>query len=280
MSKTKLSIIAALALVLALIWLKPLDSIAEHHVESGFQRALTTFAVARTLNGVLSVVQSASIGVNVGVGGSLHPGAILEPLDDLVEQFSSIMLAATLSFALQGLMLHVASAWPVSVLISVFLIAWGLLGIRRKSMPVWLPRIALGLLFIRLSVPLLALASEGTYQLLFARDYAKWQAQIEVTKIPDNEAQPGESFSDRAKRWWAQSAEIDNKLQALKTKAEALAEHCIRLAAVFILQTAVLPLLFYWLVIWLYRLLIRSTFAASRPDRIEGSATPSLPVTT
>lgn len=256
--RTKLLIAVAVAIALALIWLKPLDAMAERHVESGFQRALVTFAAARTLNAVLSVVQSASVGLSVGVGGSIHPGAVLEPLDDLVEQFSGIMLAATLSFALQALMLNVSAAWPLSALLTIFLLGWALCHWRGKTMSPWVPRLALGLLCVRLAVPLLALASEATYQLVFAKDYAESQTQIVVAEIPDNDVRPDESLTDRAKRWWAQTAQINQKLEELKAKAERLAEHVIRLAAIFIVQTAVLPLLFFWLVVWLYRAAIGS----------------------
>ncbi|HKO87887.1 MAG TPA: hypothetical protein VJU83_05135 [Burkholderiales bacterium] len=267
--RNKLLIVAALSLVLALIWLQPLDTMAQRHVESGFQRALTTFAVARTLNAVLSVVQSTSVGVHVGVGASVHPGAILEPIDDLIEQFSAIMLVATLSFAAQGLMLHVASAWPVSALLTVFLISWGFLRARGARMSPWLPRLAIGLLCLRLSVPMLAMVSEATYQLVFSQDYAISQGQLEIAKIPDNEALPDESFTDRAKRWWSQSTEINKKVEALKAKAEALVEHVIRLAAIFIVQTAVLPLLFFWFVLWLYRGLTRSPWIRQQPRRLQ-----------
>jgi hypothetical protein len=258
--RNKLLVVAALALVLALIWLQPLDAMAQRHVESGFKRALTTFAAARTLNAVLSVVQSTSIGVHIGVAGSVHPGAILEPLDDLIEQFSAVMLAATLSFAAQGLMLHLATAWPVSVLLTVVLIGWGLRRMQGKPMSSWLPRLALGLLCLRLSVPLLALASEATYQLVFAGDYKASQAQIDGVDIPDNEIRADETFAERAKRWWAESKEINKKIEAVKAKAESLVEHVIKLAAIFIVQTAVLPLLFFWSMLWLYRALAKSAF--------------------
>lgn len=268
--RNKLLIVAALALTLALIWLQPLDAMAQRHVESGFQRGLTTFAAARTLNAVFSVVQSTSVGVHVGVGASVNPGAILEPLDDLVEQFSNIMLVATLSFAGQALMLHVASAWPVSALLTVVLLGWGLRRMQGKTLSPWLPRLALGLLCLRLSVPLLALASEATYQLVFAGDYAASQAQIEGIKVPDNEVRPNESFAERAKRWWSESTELNKKVETLKAKAEALVEHVIRLSAIFIVQTAVLPMLFFWLMLWLYRALISSTFVRqTEPKRLQ-----------
>lgn len=254
-ARKNLTMIPVLALVLALVWLKPIDALAERHVETGFQRALTTFAAARALNAVLSAVQSASVSVGVGVGASAHPGAILEPIDDLVEQFSALMLAATISFAAQRLLLEIFGAWPVSILLSVALIAWSALRWRGRSFPAWLPKLALGLLCLRLAVPMLALGSEATYQLLLARDYEASQVEIKKADLPDTAAEPGEALGNKFKRWWSESTDVARKVDTLRSRADGLVTHLVRLAAVFIVQTIVLPLLFLWLLLCLYRTL-------------------------
>ena len=72
------------AVGLAVVWLKPLDALAERHVESGLQRAAITFAAARGLNALLSLAQSAAVSGGVFVEASANPGALLEPIDDLL----------------------------------------------------------------------------------------------------------------------------------------------------------------------------------------------------
>lgn len=254
-ARKNLMLIPALALALALIWLKPLDVLAERHVETGFQRALTTFAAARALNAILSAVQSASVSVGVGVGASAHPGAILEPIDDLIEQFSALMLAATISFAAQRLLIEIFSAWPVSVLVSCALVAWLALRLRRRLLPAWLPKLSLALLCLRLAVPILALGSEATYQLLLARDYETSQAEIKNAELPDTAAEPGEALGNKFRRWWSESTDVARKIDAIKSKADGLVAHLVKLAAVFVVQTMALPLMFLWLLLWLYRAL-------------------------
>ena len=54
-------LIGALALVVSLTGLA--DRVGEQAVESGLQRALVAFAIARSLNGVISVVQGTEIAV-------------------------------------------------------------------------------------------------------------------------------------------------------------------------------------------------------------------------
>lgn len=254
-ARRNLTLIPLLALVLVLVWLKPIDAFAERHVETGFQRALTTFAAARALNAILSTVQSASVSVGLGVGVSAHPGAILEPIDDLVEQFSALMLAATISFAAQRLLLEIFGAWPVSILLSGVLIAWCSLRWQGRSLPTWLTRIALGLLCLRLAVPVLAIGSEATYQLLLARDYEASQSQIKSSDLPDTTAEPGEGLGNKFKHWWSENTDLSRKVDTLRSRADGLVVHIVKLAAVFIVQSMVLPLLFLSLLLRLYRTL-------------------------
>src|SRR6478752_5976326 len=114
----KAVLISILVVMLASVWLRPLDATAREYVDTGFKRALVTFASARALNALISLAQSATVSVQVGAGGSIQPGAVLDPIDDLVEQFSLVMLAATLSFAIQSLLISVLGAWPISVLLT------------------------------------------------------------------------------------------------------------------------------------------------------------------
>lgn len=250
-----------LAGLLALAWLRPLDTWAGQQVDAGLKRALATYAAARTLNAVISTVRSVSVSVGVGVGASVNPGAVLEPIDDLVEQFSGLVLAATLSFAAQRLLLEVGAAWPLGLLLSAALVAW-LAWWWRAQPPRWLHGLALGLLCLRLAVPLLALGSEGAYQLVMAGEYQRAQATLQQTPLPETAPAADAGLAERIKRWWSDSTDIAGKVEQLKARADALVAHMVRLAAVFVLQTVVLPLLFLWLLLALYR---HGLAALSRP---------------
>jgi len=247
----KLWRVLVLALVLAIVWLRPLDTVAEQYTESGLKRAFATFAAARALNAAISVLQS----IQVGAGASIQLGAVLDPIDDLVEQFSAIMLAATLSFATQRLLIEVSGAWLVCVILTILFLAWGVFYLRNRAPPGWLARLALGLLCLRLAVPAMALGSELTYRLLLAGKYEASQAQIKSAEVPEVEVQAGESLAERFKRWWAQSTDIGKKIEALKARADHWVDHIVSLSAVFITQTVVLPLLFLWAMLWLYRVI-------------------------
>jgi len=263
--RQKMLVMLILALLLALVWFRPLDTVAENYTESGLKRAFATFAAARALNAAISFLQSATVSFQFGGGVSLQPAAVLDPLDDLVEQFSALMLAATLSFATQRLLIEVSGAWPVSVLLTILFFAWGAFYLKNRAPPGWLPKLALGLLCLRLAVPTAAFGSEVTYRLLLANKYEASQAQIKSAEVPDVEARVGEGLTETVKRWWAQSTDIGKKIEVLKARVDGWIEHIVTLAAVFIVQTIVLPLLFLWAMLRLYRVL-SAPYDARHPD--------------
>ena len=77
------------------------EMLAENYVGQAFKRALVTFALVRGINAVVSVVQGTEVAIEpAGVGVTLTPGEVLDPLNDLIERFSWIMLLATTSLSL------------------------------------------------------------------------------------------------------------------------------------------------------------------------------------
>ena len=253
-SQRKWLLLAILALAVALVWLRPLEVMAQSYVDSGLKRALVTFASARALNAALSLAQSTSVSIQVGAGVSAHPAAVLDPLDDLVEQFSTIMLVATLSFAAQHLLITLVGAWPLAALLTLVLLVWGGFIWRERDAPAWLKKIALGFIFLIFAVPIASVASEATYRLLMANEYENAQAHITVMSPGEAVVSADENLSQKLKRLWSQSTDIKKQVDELTTQANATVEYIIRLAALFIIQTVVLPLLFMSLMLQFYRI--------------------------
>ena len=113
-------LVSLVCLAVLLSSLTTVDRIAEAEYESLFQRALVTFALARTLNGVISAVQGTELALQpAGVGVTLTPGEVLDPINDLIERFSWIMLGATLSLGVQQVLLDVGQWWGVRLLLAV-----------------------------------------------------------------------------------------------------------------------------------------------------------------
>jgi hypothetical protein len=242
--------------LLGLSWLPALDRFAGGSVDAALGRALTAFAIARGINGAISVAQSTEVAVQpAGVGVSLRPGEILDPVNDLVEQFSTLMLTASASLGLQKLLVGISGWLPLKVALSVAVLAWIFLRWRGPGrVPAWLHTTTLMLLALRLAVPLAALASEAAWHALLADEFERSSAALDDTRsllAQQGEAlqlkpQPEDtSLLGRARAWLdeaGQTLDVGQRLADFEATATTATRHIVNLAAVFVVQTVLLPL--------------------------------------
>lgn len=253
---------AALAGLLALAWLPALDRFAGDSVDAALGRALAAFAIARGINGAISVAQSTEVAVQpAGVGVSLRPGEILDPVNDLVEQFSTLMLTASASLGLQKLLVGISGWLPLKIALGLAVLAWIAMRWRASGrVPPWLHATVLMLLALRLAVPLAALASEAAWHALLADEFERSSAALEDTR--SLLAQQGEalrpqppidaSVLERARAWLDEAGEtldVRQRLAEFEATATAATRHIVNLAAVFVVQTLLLPLGFLALLV-------------------------------
>jgi hypothetical protein len=274
-ARTRWSYGIGAALLLALAWWPALDRFAVDTVDAALTRALAAFALARGLNGVISVAQSTELAVQpAGIGVSLEPGQILDPVNDLVEQFSSVMLLAAGSLGLQKLLIEISAWWPLKLALTLALMLWLAQRWRRvglaRSATRSIASLALALLLLRFAVPIAALASEAAYRVFLAPEQAAAEQAIVAAKeglVSASKAlspppAPDEGIVSRAQRWIGETAaqfDIDARLADLEQRAEAIARELVDLIVLFVVQTVLLPLAFLWLTLYAARRLTRSS---------------------
>ncbi len=86
--------------------LTPLDEPAAEYVDRALLQAGGTYVGARALERLLAVAGDISIGIGFVEG---RPGQIFEPLRDLLDRFSTVVLAALASLTLQKVMLQLGN---------------------------------------------------------------------------------------------------------------------------------------------------------------------------
>ena len=243
----RVSAILLAALVIACAWLPPVQALADAQIDAGLKRALVAFATARTLNAAISVVQGTEVGVQVGVGMTLTLGQALDPINDLVEQFSSLMLMASVAFGIQKALLAIGGHWLVSAAVSAVAAGWLALRLRGGAPP-WLSRLLLVLIVVRLGIPAVAIGGDLLFERFLQQKYAEAQQSIEVVtaqvgeRAPVAEAQSPGFLERLALQPSAWKKRIDELLDA----TDRMADHIVRLMVVFVLQTLLLPLLLLW----------------------------------
>jgi len=251
------------------------DAVGREYTDKGFKRALVTFAIARSLNGVISVAQGTEVALQpAGIGINFTPGQILDPINDLIERFSWIMLASSTSLGMQKLLLTIFSSASFNLLISVTLALWvvTLWWPRLSASPIQplIYRAAVLLLVVRFAIPLIAVGSELLFHTFLDEQYQSSTHSIEATtseigqinqRSSDRAPAGGEiSLMERAQRLYdntAASLDVEGYIERYKKAAADASEHAINLIVIFLLQTVLVPLLFLWTLVRLYKQAIR-----------------------
>jgi hypothetical protein len=260
-----MTLVALLLLTLAFTGL--IDKTGQEVTEAAFKRALLTFGVARGLNGAISVAQGTEISISPGgLGLNLTPGEILDPVNDLIERFSWVMLMSSTSLGIQQIFITISSSLAATLLVSIaVLLALFLLWRPSSSGPGvrgFVFKMALMLLILRFAVPVGAIGSEWIYSYFLSDQYQQSTELLEDTSsdITDlnRASQPSGSSTeepgliDRASRWLdsaSESLEIEARMERYKETATKASEHAINLIVVFVIQTIILPLVFLWLMV-------------------------------
>jgi len=271
-------LVALLALLVGLSSFTSIDQYAEEDYEVLSQRALVTFALARTLNGLISAVQGTEVALQpAGVGVTLTPGEILDPVNDLVERFSWIMLGATISLGVQQVLLDVGQWWGIRLLVILSGLAWlwaslitrnGISASGRRLDSALL-RVFLVFLFLRFAVPLALIANESLFDLFLQSKYLESAEVIEsagadiesaVSSGEESIAAEPQGIMDRLERALESTGEalnLSRRVEYIKDRAADVIEHLIQLSVVFIFQSAILPLAFLWALVHVLKRLIR-----------------------
>jgi hypothetical protein len=273
-----------LLLLVAVLSVTPfVDQRAAADYEQLFQRAFITFALARTINGVISAVQGTEVALQpAGVGLTLTPGEILDPVNDLVERFSWIMLSATISLGVQNVLLDISAWWAIQALVAA-LAAWLLIrlwypGQGAHVYRALLKRVFLLLLFIRFAVPVMLIANDLLYQQFLEPRYqhsteiitdaSKELEQLSTEANVERTENPDSGLLDSITRAWSStvdSVDLSGKLKRMQTRAGEVTEHLIQLSVVFILQTGLLPVAFLWVFLQVFKKLFRSVRIQGEP---------------
>ena len=251
----RISLSIVLGLSIAFSWLQPLDTSAITQVDAGLKRALIAFATARTLNAVISVAQETQISFQLGVGATLAPGQILDPANDLIEQFGDLMLAASVGFGIMHFLIKIGAFWFFSLMLTAFGVVWLWLRWQNQTVPEWLMKAVIVLLFVRFSIPVVMIGSDLAFKQFMEPKYNQSMSAIKISSDEINKSgkakREANGFIDTITNFPNSiknaKDEMEKKLDELQQSADHLADHVVNLIVIFIMQTIVIPVVFLWI---------------------------------
>lgn len=245
----KLSLTLALLAMATLAITRPLDDLASATLSDSLRKSLATYAVTRGLNAVISVAQGTEVALQpAGIGVTLTVGEVLDPLNDLVERFSWVVLAAAASLGIQRLLVDLFST-EIANVFTVIAALWLIATLWQPSpAPRFSRRLGMGILCARFTVTLVVVATGYIDEhFLSARQDASL-SHLEATHntLETTAAEPATttgapSLLERITSM-GQAVDPRPRLAYLRRCVEASVEEIVSMIAVFILQTLLLPL--------------------------------------
>jgi hypothetical protein len=254
------------------------DESAMELQDEALTRSFTAFGLAKALNAVISLLQGTELSFTpVGVGLNFSVGEVLDPFNDMVERFSWVMLFATVSLGIQKILLILSAKVFLQVFLGISIVGTLLLVWVKKLQNVqilsYMLRALLLVLLLRFSAILFVYSSQLLYTSTLQTEYEDATKVIEKTqnKLEDLETKnrvvmqscKDVGFFDGMSNKYEKvidNLNISKQLSALEQSIEEASSKIVELITIFIVQSVIFPLLYFWLMLVSVKLIFRMEF--------------------
>jgi hypothetical protein len=243
-----------------------LDTTADTYFSDAITKAGLTYATCRAVNASISIVKESSLQLEpAGVGVSLAVGQALDPIDDMTERLSNVLVTAITSLGVQKLTYEISISLAPPAL-AVFLLILSILSWfendRLQRFQKIILRLALFIAIARFFLPMSSMANEFLNNHFFAdqisehsTELAIGSAEIDTLKefsLPEIDGIMG-TIDNSAVFLKEKSIAFKNALTATMNNMghiiETLLELMILYIGQFLIQVIILPLLSFWFLI-------------------------------
>jgi hypothetical protein len=245
---------------------KTIDKSGEQYINDTLNKAIYTYGIARVANGIISVIQSTEVNAApAGIGMTFGVGEGLDPVNDIIERFSVVMLISTSSLGIQKVLMEIGTWLGFKILLSLSMLIL-LTGI-------WIPEIKqldlvrLGLnigliaIVIRCCIPTIGAVGNLVDDLFLAHQYesstqslTRLNEDMQNTKLINGESVRPEDetsgYLEKLKSIYSSDkivSALNDKLATIRDKLTDFIPLLIDLIAIFIIQTILLPIFVIWM---------------------------------
>ena len=255
-----LIVILSIITILSLTFVN-IDQKGEKVVSDSLTEAVIVFGVAKGLNAAISLAQGTEISPP---GLTISIGEVLDPINDLVEQFSWIMLASITSLGIQKILMNFVTADIFTFLVIISLIIFNIwLFIRfqndSKARNIFF-KFTILLIFLRFSVPLMSLINSSIYDNFVQPDYNIQTSKEMVSKSSSNIGNiANDTMKNEEKKGFFDSITkifdadyYKAKVKEYQDATEETSKYILDLIIAFSFKAIIFPLLFLFI---LYQIL-------------------------
>lgn len=257
-------LISALLFFSAGVQLPVLDSRADAYFNEAITKAGVSYATCRVINATVSIIKESRLELEpAGVGLSLAVGQILDPINDMTERLSDVLVMAITSLGVQELTyeLSLTLAPPVFAL---FLFVMSILLWFQNDRIVRLQKATIGILLIvgiaRFCLPISSIANEFLHDNFFADQIADANNELAVgvadlDKLKDISLPEYDGFMEAVENSASflkqKSIHFKDAIAVTVSNRGTIIENLLRLTflyvGVFLIQVIILPLFIFWL---------------------------------
>ncbi len=234
-----------------------IDEISYENNDKFLKRATITFAVAKGMNGVISFLQGTEIGGSVVFANATFAvGELLDPLNDMVERFSWVMLASSVALAIEKILIQLGAAESLKYIflgVGVFL----LLSLWFRSLSLFQSvslKIFLILALTRFIMPVTEFANTQIYSHITQSGYESSNSSLQETDMELRQVKEDIKKVQNMDDGGGISSFFKNPIKRIKSSIDAMLDKLERsyedmktLMAIFIFQSILIPLLSLWL---------------------------------
>ncbi len=243
-----------------------LDKKTDIYFKNAITKASIAYATCRVINASVSIIKDSEIQIEpAGVGVTLAIGEILDPIDDMTERLSDVLVTAITSLGVQKLLYEISISLAPPIL-AFLLLALSLLlwfeNEKIKRLEKIIIQFSLLIIIGRFCLPVSSVANEFVYNNFFANriesaktELAFGSSELDKLKnfsLPEIDGVMG-TIKNSAAFLKKKTIEFKNALIATISRTGNIIENLLKLTflyvAVFFIQVIFLPLLSFWFLV-------------------------------
>ena len=264
-----------------------LDSTTDDYFREAITKAGVAYATCRVINASVSIVKDSSLNLEpAGVGVTLAVGQALDPIDDMTERVSDVLVTAITSLGVQKLAFEIGVAIAPPIL-ALFLLIFSILiwfeNEKLATIQKTIMRVILLILIARFALPISSLANNYIQENFFADKIVNANKElaigaVELDKLmefslPEIDGILG-TIKNNASFIQRKSMEFKDAIVATVSNAGSIIENLLKLTflyvGIFLIQVIALPILVFWLLVKLANSLFDTCLLYTSPSPRDG----------
>ncbi len=267
-----------------------LDSTADTYFKDSITKAGVSYGVCRVINATVSVIQQSSVQLEpAGIGLSLAVGQIVDPINDMVERLSNVLVMSIASLGVQELAYEI-SITIVPQILAVLLLFLSILVWFKNTRVLKLQRMLMSVLVIasiaRFCLPISSIGNEFLQEHFFEDKIIEANEKLtastaDIDKLEDVSVPKLDGFfgtiGNSASYIKEKSVDFKDTIQVIMENKGVIVENLLRLTflylGIFVIQVLILPLLIFWFLVRIVNsLFLGTTMTTMGHSHIPGDA--------